>query len=148
MRNDETGDSGDGELENEPGAAGEAGMALLGHLQVIVVEADAAEAERHSEHDPDIGVAGLAHRIVETTSPDKIISPPMVGVPTLGDEMGLRAVGADRLPFALLQAKHGDDARAEQEYEDESGDDGAAGTECDVAKDVEYPDVSDNSASQ
>ena len=58
-------------------------MGLLGDLQVIVVEADRAEAERHHEHDPDIGVGGFAHSSVETTMPDRIISPPMVGVPFL-----------------------------------------------------------------
>src|ERR1700704_5819776 len=43
-------------FDRKPEAAGEAAMALLGHLQIIVVEADEAETQRYRQHDPDIGV--------------------------------------------------------------------------------------------
>ena len=48
------GDAGDHELDRQPRLAGEAEMRLLGDLQVVVVEADRAEAERDQQHDPDI----------------------------------------------------------------------------------------------
>ncbi len=47
-------------LDQEPQLAGEAAVTLFRHLQIIVVETDEAEAERHRQHDPDIGLSGLA----------------------------------------------------------------------------------------
>ena len=61
----------------------------------------------------------------------------MVGVPFLVIRCDLRAVGADRLALALLDAQQVDDRAAEQEHEHQRGDDGAAGAEGDVAEDVE-----------
>ena len=53
----------------------------------------------------------------------------------------MRAVGADRLALALLDAQHVDHRAAEQEHEHQRGDDGAAGAEGDVAEDVEEREV-------
>ena len=64
----------------------------------------------------------------------------MVGVPSLA-RCDLRAVLADRLALALLDAQQVDDGRAEQEHEQQRRHDGAAGAEGDVAKDVERPDL-------
>ncbi len=51
--------------------------------------------------------------------------------------MRLRAILADRLAFALLDAEHVDDRRSEQEDEQQRRHDGAAGAERDVAKHVQ-----------
>ena len=49
----------DDRLDEQASAAGEAGMASAGDLEIVVVEADDAEAERHAEHDPDVGVGRI-----------------------------------------------------------------------------------------
>ena len=46
-------------LDGKPRAAGKSVMGLPRHLQVVVVEADQPEAERHAEHDPDIGIGRI-----------------------------------------------------------------------------------------
>ena len=53
----------------------------------------------------------------------------------------MRAVAADRLALALLEAQHVDDRAAEQEHEHQRGDHRAAGAEGDVAEDVEERDL-------
>ena len=80
--------------------------------------------------------------------PDRIISPPMVGVPALVIRCDLRAVGADRLALALAQAQMVDDPGPEQEHEHQRGDHRAAGAERDVTEHVENVSVPEKSASQ
>ncbi len=57
---------------------------LLRHLEIIVVEADRAEAEGDEQHDPDVGALRVGpQQATRAISPNRIISPPMVGVPFL-----------------------------------------------------------------
>ncbi len=52
-------------------------------------------------------------------------------------EMGLRAVGADRLAFPLTHPERVDDRRAEQEHDQRRSDHRAAGAEGNVAEHIE-----------
>ena len=85
--------------------SGAAAVGLPRDLQIVVVEADQAETERHAEHDPDIGIEriGPQHRRDHQSGKDH--QPAHGGRALLGDEMRLRAVGADRLALALLQTQ-------------------------------------------
>ena len=117
--------------------AAEAGRGLLGHLQIVVIEADEAEAERHRQHDPDIGVERIGPEQGRHHEPGQDHQPAHGGRALLGDDVRLRAVGADRLALALPQPQMIDDPGAEQEHEQRAGDDGAAGAEGDVAEHVQ-----------
>src|SRR5581483_12400293 len=44
----------DDPLQQQANAASKTAGGLLGDLQIVVIEADEAEAERHRQHDPDI----------------------------------------------------------------------------------------------
>src|SRR5690606_32720984 len=53
-------------------------------------------------------------------------------------EMGLRAVGADRLALALADAEGVDDLRPEEENEERGSEQRCASPEGDVAEQIEY----------
>ena len=132
-----TGGERDDRLEQQAQAAAEAGRGLLGHFQIIVIEADEAEAERHREHDPDIGIERIGPEQGRDHEPGQDHQPAHGGRALLGDDVRLRTVGADRLALALPQPQMIDDPGAEQEHEQRAGHDGAAGAEGDVAEHVE-----------
>ena len=52
-------EAGNDEFGGEPHPAGEPLCGRLGDLEVVVVEADGAEAQRHEQHGPDIEVAQI-----------------------------------------------------------------------------------------
>ena len=81
----------DHRFDSEPRLAGEAGVRLLGDLEVIVIEADQAEAQRHAEHDPDIGIprVGPEQRRHDEARQDH--QPAHGRRADLGDEMRFRA---------------------------------------------------------
>ena len=112
-------------------------MALLRDFQIIVIEADEAEAERHRQHDPDIGIERIGPQQRRDHQSRQDHQPAHGGRALLGDEMRLRAVGADRLALALAQAKVVDDPGTEQKHEQPAGEHRAAGAEGDVAKHVQ-----------
>ena len=127
----------DHRFEGEPERAGKTGRGLARDLQIIVIEADQAETERHREHDPDVGVAriGPQHRRHHDAAKDH---QPAHGRRTgLADEMRLWPVAADRLALALPQPQMIDDPRAEQEYEDQRRQQRAAGSHREITEDVE-----------
>ncbi len=127
-------------FDAEPRQAGKAFVRLLGDFQIVVVEADHAETERHPQHDPDVGVGriGPQHRRDQHAGQNhQAAHRRRAG---FGDDVGLRSVGADRLAFALQRAQPVDDGRTEQEHEQQRGDDRAAGAKRDVAEDVEDGD--------
>ena len=104
----DAGDERDGGFDRERAASGESGMRLLGDFQIVVVEADQAEAERHARARPRRrGCDGLAHSSVETSMPDRIIRPPMVGVPALAMMCDCGPSVADRLALALQRGAGG-----------------------------------------
>ena len=94
-------------------------MRLLRHLEIVVVEADRAEAEGDEEHDPDIGAlrVGPEERRGEEAEEDH--QPAHGGRALLGQKMRRGAVGADRLALALLQPQPRDDRRAEEQDEEQ-----------------------------
>src|SRR5450759_2437680 len=112
-------------------------MALLGDLQIIVVEADEAEAERYREHDPDIGIERIGPQQSGDHQSGKDHQPAHRRRADLGDEMRLRAVAADRLALALAKPQVIDDPGTEQEDEQRSGHHCPAGAEGDVAEHVQ-----------
>ena len=112
-------------------------MALLRHLQIIVIEADEAEAERHREHDPDIGIERVGPEQRRDDEAGEDHQPAHGGRALLGDEMRSRAVAADRLALALAQPQMIDDPRTEQEHEQRPGHHRAAGAKGDVAEHVQ-----------
>ena len=112
-------------------------VALLGHLQIVVVEADEAEAERHRQHDPDIGIERIGPQHGRDHQPGQDHQPAHGRRALLGDQMRLRPVAADRLALALAQPQIVDDPGPEQEHEQRAGHHRAAGAERDVAEHVE-----------
>ena len=120
LRDQEAGDAGDQELDPQPGLAGEALVGLLGDLEVVVVEADRAEADGHEQHDPDVGAAeiGPQQRRDEQAREDHQAA--HGGRALLADEVALRPVGADRLALALPDPQRRDDDRAEEKDEDDA----------------------------
>ena len=112
-------------------------MGLLRHLQIVVVESDEAEAERHREHDPDIGIERIGPQQRRDHEAGQDHQPAHRRRALLGDQMRLRAVGADRLALALPQPQMIDDPGPEQEHEQRARHHRPAGAEGDVAKHVE-----------
>ena len=124
-------------FDEQPQLAGEAAMALFCHLQIIVIEADEAEAERHRQHDPDIGVQRIGPQQRRDDEAGENHQPAHRRRALLGDQVRRRPVGADRLALALPQPQMVDDPRAEQEHEQRARHHRPAGAERDVAKHVE-----------
>src|SRR4051812_4814200 len=133
------GDQRDRSLDHQAKAAGKPRMRLLGDLQVVVIEADEAEAERDRKHDPDVRIERIGPQHGRDDESRKDHQAAHRGRALLADDMGLRAIGADRLALALAQAKVIDNPGAEQEHEQCTGDHGAAGPEGDVTEHVEEP---------
>ena len=78
-------------------------MRLLGDLEIVVVEADRAEAERHQQHHPDIDAAEVGpqqRRADDARQDHQAAHRRRAGLL----EMRLRSVGADRLALALPHA--------------------------------------------
>src|SRR6266852_8882565 len=115
-------------------------MGLLRYLEIIVVEADRAEAKRHPKHDPDVGIAGVGPQQRRNNEPRQDHETAHGGRALLGDEMRLRAIGPDWLALALPQPQSVDDGRAEQKHENTGGEHRAAGAGGDVAKYIENRD--------
>ena len=134
------GDGSDEQLQPQAHAAGEARRGAARHLQVVVIKADGAVADRHAQHDPDVGVAEVRpqQRRDDDAGDDH---EPAHGRRADFGEVRLGAVVADRLPLALLDAQQIDDAGPEQHDEQQRGEDGAAGAEGDVFENVQDPDL-------
>ena len=132
-----TGDQRDDGFQQQADTAGKTAGGLLGDFQIIVIKSDEAEAERHRQHDPDIGVERIGPQQRRDHEAGQDHQPAHGRRAALGDDVRLRAVGADRLALALAQAQVIDDPRPEQEHEQRAGRHRAAGAEGDVAEDVE-----------
>ena len=128
----------DERLEQQPQPAGEAAVGLLRHLQIVVVEADQPERERHAEHDPHIGVLRVRPQHGRNRDTRQDHQPAHRRRAALRHEMRRRPVLADRLTLALAQAQVIDDPRTEQEHEHERGHHRAAGAHRQIAEHVEH----------
>ncbi len=110
--------------------------ALLRHLEIIVVEADRAEAERHQQRRDhvDVGKIGPEQRGADDAGKDhQAAHGRRAGLL----EMRLRTVGADRLALALPDAQRLDDRRSEQEDDESGGEESGARTEGNVSEQVQ-----------
>ena len=110
------------------------------HLEVVVVEADGAVAERHAQHDPDVRVAqvGPQQRRHSHAGDDHEAAHGRRA------DLGRCVFGpSSRIgwPLPCLTRKQVDDAGSEQHHEQQRGEDGAAGAEGDVAENVQRPDL-------
>ena len=135
------GDGGDRGLDDEAQAPGEALVGLLRHLEVVVVEADHAEADGHEQHDPHIAArrVGPEQRRDDEAREDHQAA--HGGRARLGEEVRLRAVEADRLALALLQPQRRDDRRPEKEDEESSGRRRADRAERQVTEQVQRAEI-------
>ena len=93
---------GDGEFDQQPDPAGEAVGLAAGHLEIVVVEADGAEAQRHRQHGPDIEIGQVGPQQGADENPGQDHEAAHGRGALLLDDVALRAVGADRLTLALL----------------------------------------------
>ena len=110
--------------------------AAPGHLQVVVVEADRAEAERDEQHRPrHRGWSDWPTAASTPRSPARIISPPMVGVPCFLD-MWL-AGPSSRIGWPLPCLKRRWMITGPEQEHEQRRHDRAAGAERDVAKHIE-----------
>ena len=118
VRDPEHRDPGDHELHQEPHLARKPRRALLGDLLIVVDEADAAEADRHKQHDPDVLVFEIApqQRAGKNAEQDEEAAH---GGRALLRLVAFRAVGADRLTLALPRAQPRDHGRAKQHCQDQ-----------------------------
>ena len=137
----DAGDKRNAGFDREPRHSGESFVGLLGDFQIVVIKADHAEAERHPHHDPDVRIARIGPQQSRDDHAGKDHQAAHGRRAGLGEDVGLRAIRADRLAFALQRAQAADDGRAEQKDEQQRGDNGAAGAERDIAKDVEDGDL-------
>ena len=112
-------------------------MRLLGHLEIVVVEADRREAGGDEQHDPDIGAFEVRpqQRRGEQAEEDHQAAHRRRAL--LGQKVRSRPVGADRLALALLQAQRRDDHRPEEEDEQQPGRRRAERAEGQIAEEVE-----------
>ena len=136
LHHEEGGDGGDDELDAEPRLAGKALVALFRHLEIIVVKADGAKAERHHQHGDhiDVGQIGPKQRAAEDTGQNH---QPAHGRRTGLLEMRLRPVGTDRLALALANPQRIDDRRSEQKHDKGRGEQRRTRPEGDVPEQVE-----------
>ena len=124
-------------FDAHPRAAGKSIMRLFRDLQIIVIEADHAEAERDPKHHPDIGIGRVCPQKRRDQHAGQDHQPAHRRRAGLGDNVRFRTVGADRLTLALQEPQMIDDVLTEQKDEKQRGDDRAAGAERDVAEHVE-----------
>src|SRR5579883_2232655 len=105
------GEKRDGEFAGQARAAGETAIRLLRHLQIIVVKADRAEADRYEQYDPDIGAFEVRPKQRGDDQAGKDHQPAHGRRALLGQKVRLWPVDADRLSLALFQAQSRDDGR-------------------------------------
>jgi hypothetical protein len=112
-------------------------MMLLRHLGEIVDEADQAEAQRHQQHGPHVGIGEIGPQERCYAERDEDDEPAHGGRAFFCEQMPFRTVGADGLALALLLSQPADEGRADQERHDHGGEHRAAGAEGDVVEEVE-----------
>jgi hypothetical protein len=120
----EDGDDGDRALDQQPPPAGNAGRALLGHLGVVVEEAEEPEAQSDEEHHPDIDIGQIGPQQGADGDAGQEHQPAHGRRAGLLEDVALDAVLADRLALALLGLHPADEARAHGEDRELGGGEG------------------------
>ncbi|QTK78004.1 hypothetical protein AT6N2_C0032 [Agrobacterium tumefaciens] len=136
LHHEEHGNRRDQEFDAQTRLAGKTLVALFRDLEIIVVEADGAETERHHQNGDDIDIRQVApqKRAAEDTGKDHQAAH---GRSAGFLEMRLRSIGADRLAFSLANAQRVDDGRSKQEDDQGRGKHRRTGPEGDVPEQVE-----------
>ena len=130
------GNAGDQKFEDQAHLARQALVAGLGHLVIIVEEADRAEAQSHEQAGPDIGGREVHPKQHRRDHGGEDHEPAHGRRAALG-EMGLRAIGADRLSLALAHAQPADEFGTDHQADDERRRDRRARAEGQIADEVE-----------
>ena len=136
MHDNPCGNAGDHELDAKARLAGQSKMRLLSHLEIVVVKADRAEAERDEQNHPNIdgGDVGPQQRRTDDSAQDHQAAHCWrAGLL----EVGLRSVSADRLALTLPEAQGIDNLRAKDEDNQRRSDQRATGAESNVAENIE-----------
>ncbi len=110
---------------------------LLLHLEVVVIKADGAEADRHQHDDPHEGAARIGPQQDGADGSEQDHQPAHGRRAHFRQQMGLRTVGADRLALALLETQSVDHRRTKEEDDEKRRHRRAARAESDVAKNVQ-----------
>jgi hypothetical protein len=137
----------DQEFRRQPPPAGNSQMRLFRDLQIVVVEADRAEAHGDQQHGPDIDRGKVTPQERRADNAGKHHKPAHCRRPGLL-EVRLRTVGADRLALALSNAQRVDDRRPKQEDDKCGGNQRATRPEGDVAEDIEELELVSQSGQQ
>ena len=136
LDHDPSRDSGDHELQGQPRLARYSRVMALSHLVVIVEEADQPEPRRDQQARPDVRVAKVHPQQRRYRHRDQDQQPAHGRRAALG-EVGLRAVGADRLAAPLPPPQVRDEPRPEQQPDQQRRRSRRPGAEADVADEVE-----------
>jgi hypothetical protein len=105
----EAGKECNGSFDDEPDTAAKTLMRLLGHFQIIVVEAHQPEAERHPQHDPDVRIGRVCPQKRRHQHPGQDHQSAHGRRSGLGDNVRFRTVSADRLSLSLQEPQPVDD---------------------------------------
>ena len=121
--------------------AGKSVMGLLGDLQVVVIEADGAESQRQRRARSRHTGCRVRPQQRPTTIPNRIISPPIVGVPFLVTMWDCGPSGRIGWPLPCRSRRWSMIQGPNRKTKTPRGDHRAAGPEGNVAKDVEAGDL-------
>ena len=134
------GDRSDNQFEKKPPPPRKPVRRALRHLQKVVIEADGAVTDGNAKHHPDVAIRKLRPEQRRNGNAGEDHQPAHRRRAAL-QEMALRTVIADRLSLALLDPQQIDDGGSEHHHEQKRRKGCAAGSECDVAKNVQRADL-------
>jgi hypothetical protein len=109
---------------------------LLDDLEVVIIEADHPERERHAQHNPDVRILRVRPQQCRYQQAREDHQATHRGRALFGDQVRLRAVAANRLALALLAPQQVDDGR-QKNTKPARSDDRTAGAKRDVPKHVQ-----------
>ena len=127
----------DCELHDEFHTSAHAFRRTFHHFQIIVGKTEQPEAQRHKQHNPDIGIRQIRPEQCGGDSRHEDQQATHGGCALLLNNVPLRTFRADRLTLALARAQPVDHARADQKRDDQRRHDRATGAERDVAEHIQ-----------
>ena len=135
--NSDAGDHPDQGLEGQALLAAKALVAHAFDFEEVVIKPDGAKTDGDEQHHPDVAIGQVRPQQRGHYRAREDHQPAHGGRALFGQQMGLRAIFADRLTLALLEAQQGDHPRAKHEDKKQRRDHRTGGAKGDVAKDVE-----------